>query len=309
MSEAEDSYEDEFEEAEEEEEEEVQSAASPGRELSMDLEQFMALQSPSAAAYPSDEAELPPELRPLEGVSPLPNSRPDRLPTESSTMDEGVTDSSSKTVAGKEGNASSASVKVGGQTNMSHARSRSSKDGSISEADIKHLDAQIASLQSNLQSSLVKDRVGNGSGSKGDKRFPTRKSSISVPKAAATSGRRFLEKQSSTKKTVVSESAEIRRLTAEIQERDVLLDRLSKNSLKLAQDCDNLRVEVMRLRKLLKQEREQLASALKTREPSVDNAPRGNRESALLEAVSGGLQWSLLCNVAIDLGGGAIVPK
>lgn len=286
----EDVYDDEFEKEEEEEEEEGDSTASPARELSMDLEEFMAMQSPNAAAYPSEDAELPPELRPLEGVSPLPHSKPDNLPTEMSTTEEGSSDFSGKVVSEKEEGELSAGKKPSDRIGMTHARSRSSKDGSISEADIKLLDAQIASLQS----SIIKDQLRSNSEKKGEKGLSGRKSrdgdvvDLPDPKAAAISGRRFLEKQSSTKRNAVSESAEIRRLTAEIQERDVLLDRLSKNSLKLAQDCDNLRVEVMRLRRALKEERDRFASMLKAnaKELPAYSAPRGNRETALLEAVS-----------------------
>ena len=268
-------YEDEFED------EDSASSTSPAPELSMDLEEFMALQSPSAAAYTADDAELPPELRPLEGVSPVPNARPSNLPIELFSMEDVSTAFSGESVNEKQ-------VRRSSSDKTKNTQSRCSKKSSINEADIKLLDAQIASLQSDL----IKDQGRSNSGIKAEKGLPSRKlrdgaeASLPESKHIATSGRRFLEKQSSAKKRVVSESAEIRRLTAEIQERDVLLDRLSKNSLKLAQDCDTLRVEVMRLRKLLKEEREHFASRLKEKGSPVDKAPRSNRENALLEAVS-----------------------
>lgn len=82
----------------------------------------------------------------------------------------------------------------------------------------------------------------------------------------ATNSRR-INRQDST-------DAQISHLEREVKERDVLLNRLSKNNFVLAQDCDELRSEVTSLRAHIKAEREK---------PSRDS--RSTREQALIDAV------------------------
>jgi hypothetical protein len=85
-------------------------------------------------------------------------------------------------------------------------------------------------------------------------------------------------------------SSRVRRLEGEVRERDLLLDRLSRNSLVLAQDCDALRVEVVSLRRQLKEhERRRVSEEAmmpQTKKATEANAAAGSsRESALLHAV------------------------
>lgn len=281
---------------------ETEAAAGDSSVLDMNLQEFMELRAATAVASEpttTGKNEIPPEMRGLDGMSPLPHQIKAFLYDEQEISDSIAVSGGGESKADKNRPRkvlrSPRKKKARQSTELSKARGGGGipegVEGSVAESSVdssalRGLVDQMDSVQTRL-SSLRQLQRERDSLAQEETSGSVPPSPVRVCVADGVAGGGALHSVGQQRVSEVSSSRRVSRhvltgdmearvshLQREVYERDVLLDRLSKNSFVLAQDCDDLRGEVSRLRAQVKQERER-----------ANRETGGSREQALLEAV------------------------